>query len=239
MRVVHSIQQSVNIKTKALLALILLVPAPSIGTLFGMVICPNSLAGTLIFGASKVWLFGLPVIWLRFVDRTPFSLSPPKLGGFMTGILTGVAISSFLLSLWWLAGDALIDKRFLADKVMAIGLGTPVRYVGGALYWILVNSVLEEYVWRWFCVTQCEKLLSKRLAVVCSALFFTVHHVVALAVFFKPLTVLLGGAGVFIGGAIWSMMYIRYRSVWPGYLSHAIVDLCIFGIGAAIVFRLV
>jgi len=226
-------------KKKAILALLLLVPAPSIGTLFGMVICPNSLAGTLIFAASKVWLFGLPILWLMFVDRTPFSFSPPRHGGFMTGIITGLVISGFMVSMWWLKGDALIDRRFLADKVMAIGLGTPIRYAGGALYWILVNSVLEEYVWRWFCVTQCEQVLPKRLAVVCSALFFTLHHVVALAVFFKPLTVMLCAGGVFVGGAIWSMMYIRYRSVWPGYLSHAIVDLCIFGIGAVIVFGLV
>lgn len=225
-----------NPRNRAILALLLLVPAPSIGTLFGMVICPNSLAGALIFGASKVWLFGLPLIWLRFVDRTPFSFSPSRHGGFLMGILTGLAISGFMLSMWWLTGDTFINKWFLADKVLAIGLGTPARYAGGALYWILGNSVLEEYVWRWFCVSQCEQLLPKRIAVVCSALFFTLHHVVAVAVIFKPLTALLCAVGVFIGGAIWSMMYIRYRSVWPGYLSHAIVDLCIFGIGAAIVF---
>jgi membrane protease YdiL (CAAX protease family) len=31
-------------------------------------------------------------------------------------------------------------------------------------------------------------------------------------------------------------MYIKYRSIWPGYVSHALVDLCIFGLGAYIVF---
>ncbi len=225
-----------NQKNKALLSLLLLVPAPSIGTLFGMVICPNSTAGVLVFGASKVWLFGLPVVWLRFVDRTPFSFSPPRNGGFGTGLLSGLFISGLLLVTWWILGDSYIDRRFLADKVVAIGLGTPAAYVGGALYWILINSVLEEYVWRWFCVTQCEQLLPKRMAVMCSALFFTLHHIVALVVFFKPAVVLACAAGVFIGGATWSMMCIRYRSVWPGYLSHAIVDLAIFGIGAAIVF---
>jgi membrane protease YdiL (CAAX protease family) len=227
-----------NSKKKALLALILLVPAPSLGAFFGMVVFPNSLTGVLIFGASKLWLFGLPVVWLSFIDRTPFSLSPPRHGGFKMGILTGLLITGFMLSMYWMMGDTLIGKRFLVDKLTAIGLGAPGRYVGAALYWILINSVLEEYVWRWFCVTQCEQLMSKRLAVVCSALFFTLHHIVATAVYFKPATVLVCAIGVFIGGAIWSMMYIRYRSVWPGYVSHAIADLCIFGIGASIVFGL-
>jgi membrane protease YdiL (CAAX protease family) len=109
--------------------------------------------------------------------------------------------------------------------------------VTGALYWILVNSVLEEYVWRWFCVKQCEQLFSKRTAIVCSALFFTLHHIVAMASFFGPTVVSVCALGVFVGGAVWSTLYVKYRSIWPGYVSHAIVDLCIFGIGAAILFE--
>jgi uncharacterized protein len=223
-------------RQKALLALALLVPAPSIGVLFGMVIFPDSLAGALIFGASKVWLFALPVAWLTLVDRTPFSLSPPRHGGFAAGILSGVFISGLILLAYGTMGDALIDKRVFTEKLMAIGLGSPGRYVGGALYWILINSVLEEYVWRWFCVTQCERLLTKRLAVACSALFFTLHHIAAMAIYFGPLAVAVCACGVFLGGAIWSMTYIRYRSIWPGYVSHAIVDVCIFAIGASILF---
>lgn len=223
-------------KHKAILALLLLVPAPSIGAFLGMVVFPNSLTGAVCFGASKLWLFGLPVIWLRFVERGPFRLSRPRLGGFTVGILSGLLVTGFIVAMYRMLGDTLIDKQFLTEKLTAIGLGTPGRYLGGALYWILVNSVLEEYVWRWFCVSQCEQIMSKRLAVVASALFFTLHHVVATSVYFSPVTVSLCALGVFIGGAIWSMMYIRYRSVWPGYVSHAIVDLCIFGIGASIVF---
>lgn len=223
-------------RSRAILALALLVPAPSIGVLFGMVIFPNSLVGVLLFGASKVWLFGLPVVWLRFVDRVPFSLSPPRHGGFMVGIFSGILISSLMLAMYWVMGAALSDRRFVTDKLIAIGLGSPGRYVGGALYWILINSVLEEYVWRWFCVTKCEQLMSNRLGVVCSAFFFTLHHIVAMAVYFGSAAVLICGIGVFLGGAIWSMMYIKYRSIWPGYISHAIVDLCIFGIAASIVF---
>lgn len=31
-------------------------------------------------------------------------------------------------------------------------------------------------------------------------------------------------------------MVIRYRSIWPGYVSHALVDMCIFGVGAHVLF---
>jgi uncharacterized protein len=225
-----------NSRKKAILALALLVPAPSIGVLFGMGIFPNSLAGVLIFGASKLWLFGLPVVWLAFVDRAPFSFSPPRHGGFAMGILSGLLISAGILALYWAVGGGLIDKRVVVERLAAIGLGSPGKYVGGALYWVLVNSVLEEYAWRWFCVTQCAHLMSKRLAMVCAALCFTLHHIVAAAIGLGLGAAVVCGIGVFIGGSIWSMMYLRYRSIWPGYVSHAIVDLCIFGVGAHIVF---
>ena len=42
--------------------------------------------------------------------------------------------------------------------------------------------------------------------------------------------------GVFAGGVAWSCLYVRYGSVWPGYLSHAIVDVAVFGTGAALLF---
>lgn len=221
-------------KRKALLALTLLVPAPSLGVVFGMMLFPDSLVGTLLFGFTKVWLFGLPVVWLLLVDRAPFSFSPPKLGGFGMGILSGILISMFILGVYLLVGDTLIDKQAFAQKLTAIGLGSPLKYTAAALYWIMINSVLEEYVWRWFCVTQCERLMPKPAAVAVSALFFTLHHVVATSVYLGPIAVSLCGLGVFVGGAIWSLMYIKFRSIWPGYVSHAIVDLCIFGIGAAL-----
>jgi membrane protease YdiL (CAAX protease family) len=110
-------------------------------------------------------------------------------------------------------------------------------YLAGALYWITANSLMEEYVWRWFVFRKCEVLLGGPAAVVVSALAFTAHHVVALAAQFNWGVTLLASLGVFIGGAAWSWLYLRYRSIWPGYVSHAIVDVPIFVIGYWLIFR--
>lgn len=221
---------------RAALALLLLVPAPTVGVLAGMVVFPNSLLGTFVFGAGKLWLFGLPLVWRLVVDREPMSLSPPRHGGFAMGALSGVLISAVILAAYLTIGETLIDRSLLVDRVTTIGLGSPAAYLGAAAYWILVNSVLEEYAWRWFCVKQCEVLLPSCLAVACSALFFTLHHTVAMAVYLRPAAVVVCSVGVFLGAAVWSMLYIRYRSIWPGYLSHALVDLCVLGLGGAMVF---
>ena len=67
-------------------------------------------------------------------------------------------------------------------------------------------------------------------------LSFSVHHFIALQAFCAAPFAVACSVGVFFGGATWSFMYPRYRSIWPGYLSHAVVDLCVFGIGAAMLF---
>ena len=152
------------------------------------------------------------------------------------GLITGLAITGFILILYRTSGNSLIDKDFLIEKMTEIGLNSLPVYIGGALYWILINSVLEEYVWRWFCVEKAENIFHSTGAILCSALFFTLHHVFAMHLYFNNLVVLMGASGIFIGAALWSFMYIKFKSIWPGYLSHAIVDLCIFGIGAVIIF---
>ncbi len=72
-------------------------------------------------------------------------------------------------------------------------------------------------------------LWSRPIAVTVSAAIFTTHHVVAMATFLEPSLLILASAGVFIGGATWSWMYARYRSIWPGWLAHACADVAIFG----------
>jgi membrane protease YdiL (CAAX protease family) len=221
---------------RPLLALALLVPAPSLGVLAGMVLFPGTALGTALFAASKVWLFAFPLLWLKFAERGPLSLSPVRQGGMRAGALSGAGIGLLIAAVYLACGTRLIHTGVFVDRMRAIGLGTWPVFAGGALYWILVNSVLEEYVWRWFVYTRCETLLRPAAAVVVSALCFTLHHFVAIRVYLPLPATLLCCAGVFAGGVIWSALYLRYRSIWPGYLSHALADLAVFAIGARLLF---
>jgi hypothetical protein len=129
-----------------------------------------------------------------------------------------------------------IDMQFIQARAARTGLDQFGFYVAGALYWITLNSLMEEYVWRWFVFRQFEALLGGPGAVVASALAFTAHHVIALAAQFDCNITALGSAGVFVGGAAWSFLYLRYRSVWPCYVSHAIADVPIFLVGYRLIF---
>jgi len=225
-----------SLRRRAILALALLVPAPSLGTLAAMSLFPGTALGKGLFAASKLWLAAFPAVWMMLVDRERFGLSPARKGGFLMGLASGLGLG-LLVVLGWLAfGQGLLDRTAFAGKMREVGLGSLPMYLGGAAYWILVNSVLEEYVWRWFVFRKCVALVGPRAAALLSALFFTLHHFIALRAYCPLPVAVAASIGVFSGGAVWSLLYARYRSVWPGYVSHAIVDLCVFGVGATMLF---
>ena len=223
-------------KKSSLLALLLLVPAPSIGVLVGMIIAPN-LFGRAIFFVSKIWILALPLVWHVFVDKQKLSLSIPKKGGFAVAAFLGIIMGAIILAVYFILGRYLIEPQAIKDMASNVGLDDRRTYLAGAAYWILINSVLEEYVWRWFVVQKCKTLLPANAAIGVSALCFTIHHIIAMQVYFNGLLVSVASVGIFIGAAVWSACYNRYRSIWPGYLSHAIVDVAVFAIGYIIIFE--
>ena len=223
-------------RVKAALALLLLVPVPSFGVASALWWFPGSAGGAFLFTACKVWLLLFPLAWWRLVEGGALSFRMARVSGLTAGALSGLVISLVILGAFFLGGAQLVSRPHLAARLAAFGLDRLWRYAAGAAYWILVNSLLEEYVWRWFCTRQCEVIWSRPAAIALSAVFFALHHAVALSAYMTPGPVLLCSAGIAVGGALWSWLYLRYRTIWPGYVSHALVDLAVFAAGAWVLF---
>jgi membrane protease YdiL (CAAX protease family) len=225
-------------RRNAWLALLLLVPVPTIGVAMWMVVpgVEGTTLGKIAYVAGKAWILLLPIVWLRFVDRKPLSLSPARHGGFGVGIGLGVLIGALIIVSYFLFARKLIDPAAVRTKVFENGLDTPLKYFALCSALSVVNSLLEEYVWRWFVFRKCEVLVGGASAVVLSAAFFTYHHIIAIGAQFNWQINVLANIGIFIGGAAWSWCYLKYRSVWPGYVSHLIVDVAVFYLGWRIAF---
>lgn len=218
-------------RLSALLALALLVPVPSIGVVGAMWLWPDTTLGTALFALAKVWILLLPVLWHVIVDRKKARIPRPSSRGMLAACVTGAMIFLIIAVGYWLIGRELIDADFVREQLTAMGVATPLMYIALAVYWCTLNSLLEEYVWRWFVYTKCEALMPRAGAVLASAFFFTVHHMVSLAVYFDWRVVVLASIGVFIGGATWSWLYLRYRNIYACYVSHVFADIIIFAIG--------
>jgi membrane protease YdiL (CAAX protease family) len=217
-------------RRRAVLALALLAPAPSLGIWAAMVAAPGAM-GKAVFFIAKLWLLIFPAAWYLLVEKGKPSWSPPLRGGMVAGALSGLILAAAIIIGAWLVDVQHMDLAPLRVAVREMNLASPAAYLAGAAAWTLVNSLVEEYVYRWFVLRQCEALLPSPAAIIASAAIFTIHHVIALNQYLEPAFTALASAGVFIGGIVWAALYHRYRSIWPGWISHVLTDIAVFGLG--------
>lgn len=224
----------------AALALVLLVPAASAGVIVAMGLMPGETTGKLAWSASKLWLLVLPVAWHIVVDRHRLSFSPMRQGGAAAGLATGIAIIAVIVLAYLLFGNKFINVDDARRQLVDAGLGHRGLYLLMCGYWICINSMIEEYVWRWFVYRKFKVLFACRrgVAVLAAGVAFTAHHTIALSLIMpgRPGAIVLGSLGVLIGGVTWSVLYAKYRSVWPGWISHALADVGVFIVGYLILF---
>ena len=223
-------------RRRAFLALALLAPVPSLGIWAAMVAAPGTV-GHGVFLVAKLWLLVFPAAWYLLVEKGKPSWSPLRWGGLTAGFLSGVVLAAAIVLGAWLVDAQHMDLAPLRAAVREMNLASPAAYLAGAAAWTLVNSLIEEYVYRWFILRQCEALLPPAAAVIASAAVFTIHHVIALNQYLDPGFTALASAGVFIGGIVWATLYHRYRSIWPGWISHVLADIAVFGLGGWLLFR--
>ena len=222
---------------KPILALILVGIAPTISVVTGFGIEPGLIA-IIVFILTKFWLLALPAWWRKKVDREPFSLSIPNNGGWGVATGFGVAILFVIVITYLLLGDLLVSKMELRAILEPNGLVDKSVFIWAMLFWIFINSVIEEYVFRWFITEKAESLFSGGIwaPVALSASIFTVHHTIAMSFFISPVGNLIASIGVWIGGAIFSWLYIKYRSIWIPWVTHAFADVAVFGIAYHLLF---
>ena len=130
---------------------------------------------------------------------------------------------------YWLAKGSLIDPE-AKQSIDELGISSPAKFFIFASAMSLGNSLMEEYVWRWFVFSKFKVLVGVCPAIVFSAFFFTVHHVVIMWNFGSLSLVFLGSMGLFTGGIIWAWLYNKYNSIWPGWICHVAADMAILWI---------
>jgi membrane protease YdiL (CAAX protease family) len=219
----------------ALTALVLLAPVPSLGVAAAMIVAPGPVGQT-IFTAAKIWLLVFPAVWYLAIDREKPSWSPVRKGGLGVGLATGLAAAAAIGVTAWVFGVFEMNMTELVGEAEEMGLSEPRAYLWGALGWTFVNSLMEEYVYRWFVLSRCERLMPKLAAILTSAAIFTAHHVIALSTYLPIGLTALASLGVFLGGVLWAALYSRYRSIWPCWISHVLADAAIFAIGWKLLF---
>jgi membrane protease YdiL (CAAX protease family) len=128
---------------------------------------------------------------------------------------------SILLVLFSPVGNAVYEQAGMVRE-KAEQMGVVSHFVLFGLFLSLLHSLLEEYYWRWFVFGNLHRFWkSKGLAYSVGALAFASHHIVVTTQFFAGPIGWVFGFAVGIGGAIWSWLMVRHRSIhWSLGFSH-------------------
>ena len=222
---------------KPLIAILLVGFIPSASVIFGIEIIDNELFSQIFFLSCKIWIFLVPTVWYLKVEKKSISKNLPTKEGIFFGLITGIIMSLIIIVTWFLFNETL-DIDGMVEILQSNGLDSFNLYLLGMFYWIFINSLLEEYVFRWFITIKSSELFgSDSIGIIFSAAMFTLHHAIALHLFgFIWWQTLIACFGLLSAAAIWSWLYIRFRSIWICWLSHAICDVAVFAIGYTILF---
>jgi uncharacterized protein len=208
--------------------LVAVVPATSIGALASTVIAPGIIGQTIAI-CCGIWMVVFPIYWCQVIERQPIDFNLTNSGsGLGVGILLGVGMFGLILGSYEAIGKYWLDLADIRARVDRLQMNVPLMVFGFGTFQTLVNSFIEEYIWRWFVFQKCELIVGNRVAVWLSALFFTLHHIILLIAYCNDLKLLVTGSiAVFLAGVIWARCFAIYRSLLPVYLSHLAADLAL------------
>ncbi len=174
--------------------------------------------------AIKVVLF-LGTVWLCGNFKGLFRREGLGFAGAL-----GAGIYVFLLAAFFLFRD-FIDLGSIAAGLLGKEGVTAENFLWVALYISIVNSCLEELLFRWLGYLQLREYTSERFAMVFSAAAFAAYHVAILRGWFAWWIYGLCLAGLFVGGLIFNVLD-RRGGILPSWLAHASANLAINTIGA-------
>ena len=209
---------------------------PTVSVLFSFSWSESELQSQIFFIFAKLWIILIPIYWIYRIEESRFSLGEINSKGMYQSIVSGILIFLAVGIIFLIFGDTL-DVDLMKQEIGGTGLLNPHIFFLGVFYWITINSLVEEFVFRQFIGDRILEFTGREsVTVLLSAAIFTLHHTVLLGYYFEPWQNVISSIGIFIAGAIWSLLWLRHRSLFLCWISHAIADVAVFGIAYVILF---
>lgn len=179
--------------------------------------------GYAVKSAIKLLLFAAAVCALGDVRRWF------RREGLGLGLLLGGGIFAVILLAFFLFRPFLDLDAIAAGLLGKEGISRE-NFLWVALYISIVNSLLEELLFRGLGWLQLRKHTSEGFAMIFSAAAFAAYHVAILDGWFTWWVYGLCMLGLFVGGLIFSFLD-RRGSLLPSWLAHAGANLAINTVG--------
>lgn len=148
------------------------------------------------------------------------------------GLLVGAAMAGAILAIYYAAfrGRLGLVTPLLIAKLDSMGLRE--HYWSMVVVIALANSMLEEYYWRGFILSELlDRVDSRVLACLVAGGLFGLHHVFALLCLGNGWLIALGAMCTVAAGVAWAWMRARGASLLDCYVSHIMADLAALWVG--------
>ena len=153
----------------------------------------------------------------------------PSRRDFVMALALGIGVYGFILGAYLLF-TKLYDISDLVLKLTAeAGVGAN-NFLFVSLYISLVNSLLEEFLFRGFAFLTLKKLTGRRTAYVFSAAVFALYHFGMMAAG-NILISLLALAALFVAGCMFNWLDERSGNIITSWLVHMFANFAINTIG--------
>ncbi|WP_126426093.1 CPBP family intramembrane glutamic endopeptidase [Brevibacillus marinus] len=155
----------------------------------------------------------------------PRTASPRQAEALFVGLVSGVPLFAASLAGISLIFASGVDPAHIRATLGRWGLAP--EWVGlFGLYLIVVNSFLEEFLWRGFLLKRLTTW-GRRQAILLNSLFFALYHLlIAAALFGQQWGWPIAGA-VFLAGVFWSLLKLEYGKLYVPWLSHLTTDIAL------------
>lgn len=210
-------QKRASARTAAVVALLMLAPYPIIWV--GMNILRDAaltlaLYHGLVLVPAIIWGFGE---WRHHVRLPSF---------IQTSALIMASVGFCISSLWVYKqfGDILLSSELTFNLLVDMGY-TNAIFWPLSIYFVAVNSVLEELFWRGVILNKLDKLCGgvRHAGIILSSLAYGAFHYPILQMVMYPGWAEIGFAFLVIYGALLAVLYKRTNSIVLPSLAHALL----------------
>ena len=143
-------------KLSALVALLLFVPAFSIGVLMSLFIAPG-LVGNSVFTAVKIWGIAFPLFWVMKTNSKALHLPKFRWVEVKVGLALGMIMFAAIAIAYISVGQQVIDLPEIRAKASEVGITKPYLYLVGCIYWSFINSLVEELTLARICCLSAQR----------------------------------------------------------------------------------
>lgn len=224
----NSLQSPMPSKARFWSAVLPALIVPLLASLIYFVLFPGTWFGKACFGLVKIHLIAWPVIGTVFILRESMRRPSPswdvRFHTLIPGAVIGVVVVAAMFVLMQTPIGDIVRSSGGRIREKVDDLGVLEHYISFSIFISVINSLIEEYYWRWFAYGNIRRVMSLGWAHAVAALAFAAHHIVVVSQFFPIGFALFVGFSVGVGGLIWSLMYQKYNTILGPWLCHIIID---------------